>query len=103
MAVVFAVSPPETGIRVCVLTGKNHRGKRSLSSQIRKTILRRAYIDRILCEKINRLTPADVIAEVSRMCNEPVFVADCQVEVGEVLVDTYGRGTFQRVQVNGSR
>jgi hypothetical protein len=84
---------------VCALTGKVHRGKRSLSFEIRKLISEKAYVDHELSEKINRLTPEKVIAEISSWHSGPISVADCQVEVGEVLADARGRGSFQKVHL----
>jgi hypothetical protein len=61
--------------------------------KIRGIILRNSHYDRKISEVISKITRMDVIAQL----NEPVkvhLVPD--VEKGEVLIDTRGRGSLQR-------
>ena len=62
--------------------------------KIRGIILRGSFRDRNVCEVVSRMTRLEVLAQLS----EPVevhLVPD--LEKGEVLVDTRGRGTLQRL------
>lgn len=62
---------------------------------MRWLILRHAYVDRVRCEVVNRLTRRDVLG----LIDLPVRVGDVpDLEVGEVLVDSRGEGSFQRIR-----
>jgi hypothetical protein len=61
--------------------------------KIRGIILRNSHYDRKISEVISKITRMDVMAQL----NEPIevhLVPD--VEKGEVLIDTRGRGSLQR-------
>jgi hypothetical protein len=61
--------------------------------KIRGIIMRGSYFDRRLGETISKVTRLDVIGQLK----EPVevhLVPD--LEKGEVLLDPYGKGSFQR-------
>jgi hypothetical protein len=61
--------------------------------KIRGIILRKSFYDRNLCEVISKMTRLDVMAQL----NEPIevhLVPD--IEKGEVLLDSRGRGSLQR-------
>jgi hypothetical protein len=61
--------------------------------KIRDIILRKNFYDRNLCEVVSRMTRLDVMA----LLNEPIevhLVPD--IEKGEVLIDSRGRGSFQK-------
>jgi hypothetical protein len=60
---------------------------------VRRVILSSGFRDRVMCETICRLSPEDVLALISEPL-EPGVVPD--IERGEVLADSRGRGSFQR-------
>jgi hypothetical protein len=67
--------------------------KKLQERQIRGIIIRNSFYDRNLCEMVSRMTRLDVMAQL----NEPIevhLVPD--VEKGEVLIDSRGRGTLQK-------
>jgi len=67
--------------------------KKLQARKIRGVILRGSFYDRNLCEVVSRMTRLDVMAQL----NEPIevhLVPD--VEKGEVLIDSRGRGSLQR-------
>ena len=62
--------------------------------RIRAIILRSSFYDRNLCEVVSRMTRLDVLSKLT----EPVeihLVPD--VEKGEVLIDSRGRGSLQHL------
>ena len=71
-----------------------------MKRRVRWLILKHAYVDRVRCERVNRLTRLDVL----RLIDVPVTrVGDIpDLEVGEVLVDSRGTGSFQRPAENRS-
>ena len=70
------------------------RQKRS----IRRIIFTSSFHDKILCETICRLSRDEVLG----LLREPVQVSLVpDVEKGEVLLDSRGRGSFQRRSENG--
>lgn len=61
--------------------------------RIRRIIFSTAFYDRSGCEVICRMSRLDVMA----LLNEPVDISLVpDVEKGEVLLDSRGRGSFQR-------
>jgi hypothetical protein len=69
--------------------------KKLQDRRVRGIILRGSFHDRNLCEVVSRVTRSDVLA----LLNETVEVDVVpDVEKGEVLLDSRGRGSFQRVQ-----
>jgi hypothetical protein len=61
--------------------------------RVRGIIFSGAFRDRSVCEVVSRVSRLDVMA----LLNEPVDVSLVpDVEKGEVLLDSRGRGTFQR-------
>ena len=53
----------------------------------------RSFCDKVLCERVSRVSRSEVVA----LLNEPVQVGLVpDVEKGEVLVDSRGRGSFQK-------
>jgi hypothetical protein len=63
--------------------------------RIRGIILRRSFYDRNVSEVVSRVSRLDVMALLSGPV-EVGLVPD--VEKGEVLLDSRGRGSFQRAQ-----
>jgi hypothetical protein len=63
--------------------------------RVRGVILRGSFHDRNVCEVISRVSRLDVMAMLGGLI-EVDLVPD--VEKGEVLLDSRGRGTFQRVR-----
>ncbi len=62
--------------------------------KIQTIILRNSHYDRKVCEVISKITRSDVMAQL----NEPIevhLVPD--IEKGEVLFDTRGSGSLQRI------
>ena len=62
--------------------------------KIRGIILRGSFYDRNVCEVVSKMTRLDVMAQL----NEPVevhLVPD--IEKGEVLIDSRGSGSLQRL------
>lgn len=75
--------------------------KRSLEARqrraTRRLILEMAYRDKLRAETINRLSRNELVNLVSKMFGGRVHLgAIPMVEVGEVLCDSRGRGSFQR-------
>lgn len=75
-----------------------HRGQRSLRSQQRRSakrfILDNSFHDRIMAESISTVTHKAVLTYLGKIYEMvPMFLVN--VERGEVLVDSRGRGTFQ--------
>ncbi len=79
---------------VDVLNHGHHRRKpeRFQERRIRNIILRGAFYDPIRCEAVNVLSHEDVLVLLGEKINGSVGPT---VEKGEVLVDSYGRGSFQ--------
>jgi hypothetical protein len=72
---------------------KNQR--KLLEKRARSIILRGSFNDRNTSEIVCRMTRLDVL----RQLTGPVEVCDVpDVEKGEVLTDSRGRGTFQKAQ-----
>jgi hypothetical protein len=70
---------------------RNHR--KLLLRKIRSMIYSLSYNDRILCETVSKVSRTDVLA----FLNEAIQISDVpDVVKGEVLVDSRGRGSFQR-------
>ena len=72
--------------------------KRSLEKsqlrRVRRIIFNHAFSDRVRHETICRLTRSEVL----ELLNEPVLLSPVpDVEKGEVLIDSRGTGTFQRM------
>jgi hypothetical protein len=72
-----------------------HRRSREKSQRrlVRRIILSSSFRDRIMCETVCRMSRQDVLALVPEPL-EPGVVPD--IEKGEVLADSRGRGSFQR-------
>jgi hypothetical protein len=70
------------------------RSKDSLQKrQIRALIFATCYQDSDRCETVCRVSRSDILASLTgpvEVCNVP------DVEIGEVLVDSRGQGSFQR-------
>lgn len=67
--------------------------KKRLERKVRGIILRSSFKDQQVGEIISRMSRVDVLGKLSG----PVMVCDVpDVEKGEVLADSRGRGTFQR-------
>ena len=63
--------------------------------RIRRIIFTHAFRDRVSYETICTLSRSEVLG----LLNEPVLVASVpDVERGEVLTDSRGTGTFQRIR-----
>ncbi len=61
--------------------------------KIQTIILRNSHYDRKVCEMISKIARSDVMAQL----NEPIEVhLVLDIEKGEVLIDTRGRGTLQK-------
>jgi hypothetical protein len=70
---------------------RNHR--KLLLRKIRSIIYSLSYNDRILCETVSKVSRTDVLV----FLNEAIQISDVpDVVKGEVLVDSRGRGSFQR-------
>jgi len=70
-------------------SGDKRQGRR-----IRRIILVNSFRDRTQCEMVCRMSRADVLG----LLNEDVQVGLVpDVERGEILTDSRGRGTFQRM------
>jgi hypothetical protein len=70
---------------------KNNKKK---ERKIRGIILHSSYHDRKVGEFVSKLTRVDIMAHL----DEPVEVQLIpDIEKGEVLIDSIGRGTFQRL------
>jgi hypothetical protein len=63
--------------------------------RVRGIILRGSFYDRNVCEVISRVSRLDVMALLGGLV-EVDLIPD--VEKGEVLLDSRGRGTFQKAQ-----
>lgn len=64
-----------------------------LLRKIRAIIYSLSYDDRIMCETVSKASRIDVLA----FLNEAIQISDVpDVEKGEVLVDSRGRGSFQK-------
>lgn len=61
----------------------------------RKILQRNAYEDRIACETVNLMT-SGALNDVLRANFEFVVSSTVDVERGEVLADSLGRGTLQK-------
>jgi hypothetical protein len=66
--------------------------------RVRGIILRESFYDRNLCEVVSRVTRSDVMALLSGLV-EADLVQVPDVEKGEVLLDSRGKGTFQKVEL----
>jgi hypothetical protein len=67
--------------------------KKLLLRKIRAIIYSLSYNDQIVCETVSKASRVDVLA----FLNEAIQISDVpDVEKGEVLVDSRGRGSFQR-------
>lgn len=75
--------------------GKYHERLQKHQERVAKRlILSTGFHDIILCETISRMSRLDVLSQLS----EPVYLcAVPDVEKGEVLIDSRGSGSFQRV------
>jgi hypothetical protein len=71
------------------IKGKERRQRKV----IRRMILTSSFRDRIKCETVCRLSRADILASLTCLVDVDV-VPD--VEVGEVLLDSRGEGSFQK-------
>jgi hypothetical protein len=72
--------------------------KKLLLRKIRGIIYSLSYNDQIMCETVSKVSRQDVLA----FLNVAICVSDVpDVEKGEVLVDSRGRGSFQRVGGGG--
>lgn len=68
--------------------------EKSQSRRVRRIIFNHAFRDPVRDETVCRLSRLEVLG----LLNEPVLVASVpDVERGEVLVDSRGTGSFQRV------
>jgi hypothetical protein len=66
-----------------------------LLRKIRRIIYSLSYNDRIICETVSKVSRSDVLA----FLNQAIQVSDVpDVEKGEVLVDSRGTGSFQRLK-----
>ncbi|MGD0072520.1 MAG: hypothetical protein ABSB71_13290 [Candidatus Bathyarchaeia archaeon] len=64
-----------------------------LKRQIRRIIYASSFDDRIICETISQVSREEVLPLLA----QPVRLSDVpDVEKGEVLVNSYGQGSFQR-------
>ncbi|MEM2370702.1 MAG: hypothetical protein QXO15_01030 [Nitrososphaerota archaeon] len=75
--------------------------KRSFKAEQRraakKYIRLMAYEDRVKCESVNRLSVSEVITYIAKEFGGRVHLgAIPRVEVGEVIIDSRGGGSFQR-------
>ena len=61
----------------------------------KRIVAQHAFSDMKQAETINRLTPS-VILEKLKVFYEGVQVSVVEFELGEVLTDSRGRGSFQR-------
>ena len=81
-----------------------HRGIRSKFSKMKKAayhyLLTTSYRDRQLAETVCRIDTSAIISHVQQQFpHEPVEMSIVQdLEKGEVLVDSRGRGTLQTVR-----
>ena len=65
--------------------------------RIRSLIFLNSFHDTEVCETVSKASRADILALVV----QPTDVGDVpDVEKGEVLVDSRGRGSFQQVNIN---
>jgi len=64
-----------------------------LLRRIRAIIYSLSYNDQIVCETVSKASRVDVLA----FLNKAIQISDVpDIEKGEVLVDSRGRGSFQR-------
>jgi len=67
--------------------------KKLLLRKIRAVIYSLSYDDRLICETVSKVSRIDVLA----FLDQAIQISDVpNVEKGEVLVDSRGRGSFQR-------
>jgi hypothetical protein len=79
--------------RVWIMPHKRSPEKSQLR-RIRRIIFNHAFHDRVRSETVCRLSRLEVLG----LLNEPVLVASVpDVERGEVLIDSRGTGSFQKV------
>ena len=90
------ISPPLSGItgqfgRVFMVHRRSE--EKLLLRKIRAIIYSLSYNDQIMCETVSKVSRQDVLA----FLNVAICVSDVpDVEKGEVLVDSRGRGSFQK-------
>jgi len=66
-----------------------------LRRQVRRLTLSNSFHDRLRCERVSRLSRIELLT----LLNHPVQLDQVQeVEKGEVLVDSRGEGSFQRMR-----
>jgi hypothetical protein len=63
--------------------------------RVRGVILRGSFYDRNVCEVVSKMSRSDVIALLAWSVEVEVVP---NVEKGEVLLDSRGRGTFQKME-----
>jgi hypothetical protein len=69
--------------------------RRQQKSEAKHIVHQYAYADGIRAERVNLLTPAEIIARLQITYPE-ILISVTQYEKGEVLVDSKGKGTLQQ-------
>lgn len=68
--------------------------KKLLLRKIRRIIYSLSYNDVVMCETVSKVSRVDVLT----FLNKAIQISDVpDIEKGEVLVDSRGEGSFQRV------
>lgn len=78
------------------LQKQRERSQRKIAKQL---ILQNSFVDRTMCENVSRTSRTDILAKIANVTSpgEAVNVGDVpDIEKGEVLVDSRGRGSFQK-------
>ena len=74
-----------------------HRGRRSLEAVVRRFIWKLSFRDPELAETVSLTTPKESMEYLKQQGFEGVRVSVAtQIDKGDVLADTRGRGAFQK-------
>ena len=70
--------------------------RRSPRGFVRRLVLVDAYFDDEMAEIACRTNPMAYVAQLEAEFGEGIRLSDLNIERGEILVDSRGRGSFQR-------
>jgi len=80
------------------LTKRGRRSVKSLQRRLaKKIVFRQAYHDQEIKEIINRTTPEWIMQVLNQVYGYVEVGAIPELEQGEVLVDSRGKGSFQKL------
>ena len=84
------------------LEAEQRRNQRSLEKQeAKKLVLKSAFLDRERGETVNLLSSAQVNTLLLETFQGSLLTVDSRYEKGEVLTDSRGSGSLQRVRTPG--